>query len=62
MRNVTSDDKKTVLSFRICKPLEHFSKDYDPTNTAHVLTIPFAKADYAGFKAKVLPLILSLSR
>jgi len=30
--------------------LEHFSKDYDHTNPAHALIIPFSKADYAGFK------------
>ena len=57
MRAVSTDDRKTTLSFRIAKPLEHFSKDYDHTDAAHILAIPFSKSDFASFKAKVLPLI-----
>lgn len=62
MRNVMAEDKKATLSFRVCKVLEHFKHDYDPNDTAHVLTIPFARSDYAAFKGKVLPLILALAK
>ena len=62
MRNVSTDDRKATLSFRINKPLEHFSKDYDYTNPVHLLTIPFSRPDFAGVKAKALPLIHALAR
>ena len=62
MRNVSTDDRKATLSFRINKPLEHFSKDYDHTNPVHLLTIPFSRPDFAGVKAKALPLIHALAR
>eukprot|EP00899_Mesostigma_viride_P029552 jgi/Mesvir1/9782/Mv09250-RA.1 len=61
MVDVTVNSRSRALEFRIPRPLEFFSQDYDFTKPEHLLAIHFEMADdCANVQTKVLPLMASV--